>query len=108
MRLLSAYDVIRRSHRGRCRPTERKNAMRTLLVAAVSAIGIGIISTTGASALPVNAWVVGDAVNENPLVSKVHYYPYHHHYPYYHRSYYHRPYYRPYYHHRYWYRHRYY
>lgn len=74
--------------------------MRKLLLTAVSSIGIGIVTTVGAYAVPVDAPAIQESVNKNPLVSKADYYPYHHHYTYYHRHYY--------YHHYYWYPHRYY
>lgn len=84
--------------------------MRTL-VAAVLAIGIGLVGTTGVSALPVNDLAIDDAVSK-PLVVKTSYYPYRRHYAYYHRHYYyHRNYYyhrHPYYHRYYSYRHHYY
>lgn len=89
--------------------------MRTLL-AAVLALGIGLVSTAGVSALPVNDLTVDDAASM-PLVIKTLYDPYRHRYAYYHRPYYHHHYYyhrhyyyhyRPYYHRHYWYRHHYY
>jgi hypothetical protein len=57
-----------------------------LLMAAISAIGIAIVGTNEASAVPVNAAVIGDAATANSLISEAYYY----------RRYY-RPYYRPYY-----------
>ena len=69
---------------------ERKNAMRMLLMAAISAIGIAIVGTNDASALPVNATVIGDAASANSPISEAYYYRRYHR-PYYRR--YHRPYY---------------
>jgi hypothetical protein len=60
--------------------------MRMLLMAAISAIGIAIVGTNEASAVPVNAAVIGDAATANSPISEAYYY----------RRYY-RPYYRPYY-----------
>jgi hypothetical protein len=66
--------------------------MRMLLMAAISAIGIAIVGTNDASAVPVNATAIGDAASADSLISEAYYYrPYYH--PYFH------PYYRTYYRH---------
>jgi hypothetical protein len=45
-----------------------KNAMRTLAVAAASAIGMGLLSTADVSAMPANATAVRDAASVMPAV----------------------------------------
>jgi hypothetical protein len=45
--------------------------MRTMLIAGLTAAGLGLAATTGASAAPVNSAVIGDIANTNSNVTKV-------------------------------------
>jgi hypothetical protein len=49
--------------------------MRSLLLATLSAVGIGLVSTAGVSALPVNASVVRDGASvDSAVVTPARYY----------------------------------
>jgi hypothetical protein len=67
-----------------------------LLMVAIFTIEIAIVGTNDASAVPVNAAVIGDAATANSLISEAYYYRryYRPHYHRYYRPYYYRPYYR--------------
>jgi hypothetical protein len=58
--------AVRRVQQERGAKPEGKNAMRSLAVAAASAIGMGLVSTADVSAMPANAAVVRDAASAMP------------------------------------------
>jgi hypothetical protein len=45
--------------------------MRTIIIAGLTAVGIGLAATTGASAAPVNGAVIGDLAHANDHLTTV-------------------------------------
>jgi hypothetical protein len=68
--------------------------MRTILIAGLAAAGLGLASTSGASAAPVNGAVIGDLATAANAATTVQYYSYGYRYGY--RPYYYSYGYRPY------------